>query len=424
MPRFSLPKIRKHQPDSVSREPDDGSYEPDSASERPRVRRISLEGFRDPARRPRYLAWTGVAVLVLAAVMIAALGVTSTRWFCSEGCHKVQDDTILAYQRSTHSEVSCMACHMPVGASPVTFVLHKAEALGELYLTVTDNYELPLNPQSHVALEMSSEQCTQCHNLDTRAITPASGIIIDHDVHSEEGFDCAVCHNRIAHNEDFTLTLKDPSTGEPNQKHEEFMSMTACFRCHDQETDGKAPGTCEACHPPEFELKPASHLEEGFYPEGHADMAMAEASRTAEATGGVESEAHEPAEAEESEGGGHGEALELPTVASIDYCSTCHLETFCNDCHGLPMPHPEGFNERHGTLGGEDPESCETCHGGAQQSCDGCHHGTSMDLPYDGSQGPWIDLHPLAVGKIGANACYECHDPTYCAHCHVRVVND
>ena len=40
---------------------------------------------------------------------------------------------------------------------------------------------------------------------------------------------CTMCHNRIAHNEDFTLTLKDPGTGEPNRKHEEFMSMTACF---------------------------------------------------------------------------------------------------------------------------------------------------------------------------------------------------
>ena len=130
--------------------------------------KISLSGFKDPVRRPRYIIWTGVAVLVLAAVMIVALGVTSTFWFCSEGCHKVQDDTIIAYQRSTHSKISCMACHMPAGANPVVFILHKAEALGELYMTVTDNFELPLNAESEVSLVMKSTQCTQCHNMENR----------------------------------------------------------------------------------------------------------------------------------------------------------------------------------------------------------------------------------------------------------------
>ena len=60
--------------------------------------RISFKGFKDPATRPRYIIWALVAVLVIAGVMIPVLGVTSTRWFCSEGCHKVQDDTITAYR--------------------------------------------------------------------------------------------------------------------------------------------------------------------------------------------------------------------------------------------------------------------------------------------------------------------------------------
>ncbi|MDP2400989.1 MAG: NapC/NirT family cytochrome c, partial [Actinomycetota bacterium] len=135
--------------------------------------RISLDGFKDSARRPRYIIWTGASVLLLAAVVIVALGVTSTYWFCAEGCHKVQDDTILAYNNSSHNKVSCMACHMPVNADPVTFLLHKAEALGELYLTVTNNFELPLNPTSHLAMVMPENQCTQCHNLTNRVPTPS-----------------------------------------------------------------------------------------------------------------------------------------------------------------------------------------------------------------------------------------------------------
>jgi hypothetical protein len=156
--------------------------------------RISLAGFKDPVRRPRYIIWTGTAVLMLAGVMIVALGVTSSYWFCSEACHKVQDDTITAYDNSSHSEVSCMACHMPVSADPFTFILHKAEALGELYLTVTDNFEIPLNGTSHLAMDghvMGSKQCTQCHSSN-RVVTASPGIIIDHAVHEEADVHCTV----------------------------------------------------------------------------------------------------------------------------------------------------------------------------------------------------------------------------------------
>ena len=137
--------------------------------------KISLAGFKDPVRRPRYIIWAIVAVLVIIAVMIPVLGVTSTYWFCAEGCHKVQDDTIIAYNHSSHSKISCMACHMPVKANPVVFLLHKAEALGELYMTVTNKFELPLNGESEVALTMKTTQCTQCHNLATRPDHPEPG---------------------------------------------------------------------------------------------------------------------------------------------------------------------------------------------------------------------------------------------------------
>ena len=145
--------------------------------------RISLAGFKDPVRRPRYIVWTIVVLLAFIAFMIPLLGVTSTRWFCSNACHKVQDDTIVAYQRSSHSNISCMSCHMPVGASPVTFMMHKVEALGELYLTITNKFELPLNGEDEYALTLPSSQCTQCHNLANRPVSPSAGLKIDHDKH-------------------------------------------------------------------------------------------------------------------------------------------------------------------------------------------------------------------------------------------------
>jgi hypothetical protein len=359
-------------------------------------------------------------VLVLAAVMITALGITSTRWFCSEGCHKVQDDTIIAYQHSAHAEISCMACHMPVGAGPVTFILHKAEALGELYLTVTDNFELPLNAESELALTMPSEQCTQCHNLEKRTVTTSPGLLIDHEKHSTEGVTCGICHNRTAHVEDFQLTLTDPETGKPNRPHEDFMEMTACFRCHSQgetpEGGLEAPGACSACHPPNFELKPESHLAPGFYPEGHAELASVETSRVrAFEASQVASEQVDAAERSHGEGEGVGE--ELPKVESINECNTCHSEQFCSDCHGLPMPHPADFMETHGESGESDPKVCATCHGDVDKFCDECHHGSSMNVEYTATD--WRMQHPATVSKTGASACFECHNPTYCAACHV-----
>lgn len=426
--------------------------------------KISLAGFKDPARRPRYIIWTGVAVLMIAAFMVVALGVTSTFWFCSEGCHKVQDDSIIAYTRSTHSEISCMACHMPPNADPVSFMLHKAEALGELYLTVTDNFELPLNGDSGVALAMTSSQCTQCHNLKNRTVTPSEGIKIDHKAHEEVNAACTVCHNRVGHKEDFELTLIDPESNKPNKKHADFMSMTACFRCHGLEKGAAAPGACAACHPANFDLKPANHDAKDFYPGGHAEMAkemQAEAEASAKGDYPKESEEEKkqsflgPEEAYAG-GGGSGKkpvakkdvpqllaaqrdqgvsekatvGEELPKVKSIFYCTTCHTEQFCSNCHGMAMPHPTEFTEPKDPKAAEGhpvassdktkAAKCVMCHGKNEQTafCDKCHHGVKVDWEFD-AKSPWTTKqHPEAVAKSGVKSCTSCHETKFCVDCH------
>ncbi len=392
--------------------------------------KISFTGWKDPVRRPRYIIWTGIGVLLIAVVMIVALGATSTYWFCANICHKVQDDSIIAYNRSSHSQISCMACHEPVNANPLVFILAKAESLGELYLTATGKYELPLNGQSHYALELKSPQCTQCHS-DNRIVTTTQGVLIDHDVHAEKEVQCTYCHNRIAHREDFELTLKNPD-GTPSHKHDDFMSMTACFRCHELANDGlerplKAPGKCTLCHPPNFRFKPPSHLEPDFFPKGHAEMAT-EAAKVAE-----EGKAAAEESAAESEGGEAAEeplGMELPTVAEVNYCATCHIEkVFCNGCHGMEMPHPEEFLKPktptdpagHPVMSKAKPEKCELCHQVKKTDfCNKCHHGTEIKWDYKTAP-PWINQHAKAVGETGIDACTEkCHTTTFCSDCHTK----
>ncbi len=389
---------------------------------------ISFGGFKDPIRRPRYIIWVAVAVLTAVAVMIPVLGVTSTRWFCTNGCHKVQDDTIKAYQHSSHANISCMACHMPVNANPVVFMMHKVEALGELYLTLTNKFPLPLNGEDEVSLTMKSVQCNQCHDESKRNVTPDSGLKMDHAAHSKGGVDCTICHNRIAHKEDFDLALKQPATREPNLKHENFMLMTACFRCHTQDyaNSSKPSGTCETCHTPLFQLKPASHLQTGFFPKGHGRLGADEDSRTIRATGiswlnGAETSGAAVLE-NASSASKKNETLgqSLPKAASINACSTCHKRQFCIDCHGgLTMPHPQDWSQKHGAFGAKNRQTCQKCHGTGTTACDTCHHGVEVSYQYDPSI-PWRKQHPAAVKIVGPAGCLKCHTPTYCALCHVN----
>jgi nitrate/TMAO reductase-like tetraheme cytochrome c subunit len=403
--------------------------------------KISLAGFTDPVRRPRYIIWTGVILLIFAAFMVTVLGVTSTRWFCSEGCHKVQDDTIVAYNHSSHSQISCMACHMPVNANPVVFLLHKMEALGELAMTVTNNYELPLNGESEVSLTMNSGQCTQCHNMANRKVSPSAGLKIDHKVHIDKGISCTICHNRIAHNEDFALQLKDPKTGKANHKHESFVEMTACFRCHGQDEGSPAPGTCSVCHTAGFELKPESHFKPDFFPKAHAELAKEAVEKVGET---LKERGDKAVTAERKgewlkEGANSKEPIgaKLVPVAEVFYCGTCHATKFCNDCHGTQMPHADEFKKPkdvndplgHPAISKKIGDKCVMCHTKTDPNfCNKCHHGEELTytengkkVSYEFNAGEgWQTQHPKAVAKAGVKECTTCHAENFCADCHSK----
>jgi nitrate/TMAO reductase-like tetraheme cytochrome c subunit len=373
-----------------------------------------MRGFTDPARRPRMIVLSGAVAICLIAGFMLVIGATSTRWFCAQVCHKVQDDSIIAYEKSSHSEISCLACHEKVNADPVTFMFAKAKALGELAQTVTRTYKLPLNAGSVLSLnkhEMGFAQCTQCHSAN-RKVTPSPGIIIDHAVHEKSGVTCTTCHNRVAHNETgwkLTLTGVD---GKPNRKHPDFMKMAACYRCHDLEGKKTAPGDCSLCHPVGFQLKPANHLVPGFYQrygdsKGHAKLGAEDASAVVEASKEAELLVEE------------GVAKNL--AEPVSYCGTCHIRAkFCDGCHGVPMPHPAGFSKDHGAAGKKSPAACANCHAkskataGGTDFCNACHHKAGDPTK------AWLPQHFIVVRNTDPNACFDCHNPTFCAECHVR----
>jgi nitrate/TMAO reductase-like tetraheme cytochrome c subunit len=336
---------------------------------------------------------------------------TSFEWFCTGPCHKVHDDNTLAYRASSHTNVSCMACHEPLNANPLLFTLMKVHVLPDLPATIFNTYEIPVNAASHVAMEFPDELCTQCHNLATRPATPSEGIIIDHAKHTENDVTCTTCHNRVAHPEnDIELVLGD-------RKHEDWMFMDACFRCHSLEEGGDAPGECSACHTETFRLTPPSHDVPAWYQRygasgGHAKAALEESESVRAAI--EHASGHEPMDPK------HAEGPVLEPAAQIHTCFTCHKTTFCGDCHQLPMPHPADFKENHGREGYTKPKACANCHARSASEakgtdfCNACHHPSS--IPGE----PWRTNHPKAVVKDGSRSCFECHNPKYCATCHVR----
>jgi hypothetical protein len=394
--------------------------------------------------------------IALAAVLMTALGATSSYWFCGGFCHSVQLDAVKAYDNGSHNMVACISCHLPVNADPVTFLYHKAHAgIVGAYQLITKTYAVPLNATSHLALHkehMADEQCTQCHNLANREITPSEGIIINHEAHTEKEIICTACHNRVAHPEaDIEITTKNPVTGERAAYHADFMSMTACFRCHTLTAESpsgeefKAPGTCATCHPSDFDLKPANHDEAGFYPAGHADLAMMEVDH---ATGRPAEDiirpiAHgEPYVSEETTEGAEGEGTEGPSgsdyapeeedenvlhvvaVEEVDYCATCHVkDVFCMDCHGMEMPHPEEFKTKsHPEVAATQIDKCELCHKQSETFfCDSCHHGTKVEWTYDPAVA-WQTQHASAVVEKGVAGCLgTCHDQQFCVDCHTKL---
>ncbi|MCL2024369.1 MAG: NapC/NirT family cytochrome c [Coriobacteriia bacterium] len=396
-----------------------------------------IEAFRNPASRPRAIIWVATVTIAFLLFVTVAVAATTAFWFCADICHSVQVDTINSYLNSTHDTVACVSCHIKPGADPVTFLWGKAKKLAELPPTIMGTYDMPLNPVSQLAMSgvyMGSQQCMQCHQGGDRFVTPSYGIIMDHDIHADNDIACAVCHNRVGHQEQgIELVGVNPQTGEAAFPHPDYMDMKACYRCHRLEADGlkdglaefptplMVSGACELCHPPEFDLVPPSHYVERFVEDVHGPMAIEEEEGVRQGAELVAAafERHNYDEKSTPEGDA---VRDIPNSLVINDCYTCHAVSFCDDCHlGVRMPHPENYLELHVEDSVRNMAGCELCHGGPELVCVECHH-TDPWIPgyqLDPTRS-WLAQHWDPCAILGAAMCFDCHDPVFCAYCHVN----
>ena len=189
-----------------------------------------------------------------------------------------------------------------------------------------------------------------------------------HAPHLAKGAKCADCHLEPTHTTD---GVRKPT-------------MKKCFGCHSL-TDASAPsGKCSTCHPATFPLKPASHNDPLWLP-SQAELVSVRAT--------------------------HPKAAAKPDSE----CTFCHAPKFCQDCHGVDMPHPANWQANHSDVASKTGgQVCMQCHPNSE-SCSACHH-----PGYKPGGTPWIQMHPTVVQNLdnGVTSCLVCHSTITCAHCH------
>ena len=342
---------------------------------------------------------------------------TSSNDYCSS-CHMMKPETF-TWQASSHSQVACVTCHVEPGV--LTKVKYKVFTAKEVLVALTGNYGIAITSTTPIP----DATCTQCHDMNTRKVTPSGDLIIPHSKHTQEGVSCTQCHTGIAHGNvaQKRVTFRTDYSKWDESIGESFMSdlksirpdMDVCMTCHKVR---KAPLNCSACHT--TSMTPSNHKEEAFKNGGHG----AEAAKDIKTCDSCHSYmSKDPVEVSKGSDSAFQQFLSKDkgtpsTMSASDYAKA---NTFCKDCHGKrPPSHIENFQETHGVLAVQDKNRCFTCHDNKAQgtssvtkvTCGSCH-------PSAHYKDNWRQGHPIelpAQPKV-TDLCYTCHTQV-CANCH------
>lgn len=118
----------------------------------------------------------------------------------------------------------------------------------------------------------------------------------------------------------------------------------------------------------------------------------------------------------------HGTAA----AAEIPQCSSCHMETFCVDCHDGPVNpqmeyHPANFVLRHSAEAWASVTECAECHS-REVFCRDCHANQGLAQAdrgggYHDGVANWLQQHGVAA-RQNLESCVSCHQQTECLACH------
>ncbi|MBU0479953.1 MAG: NapC/NirT family cytochrome c [Proteobacteria bacterium] len=107
-----------------------------------------------------FIVLTVINVCVLGIIGYEGYHFTDSPYFCGVVCHQVMAPEYTAYQRSAHSNVACVECHIGSGAQ--WFVRAKLSGLRQVVAVLTDSYSRPIPaPVEH--LRPARDTCEACH---------------------------------------------------------------------------------------------------------------------------------------------------------------------------------------------------------------------------------------------------------------------
>lgn len=433
---------------------------------------------------PRSLGlWIPVTVLLGAVVLGTAL--TAGAWqeqsfpherherlfpLCT-GCHEgVPSGNVAAFYPPTGL---CANCHDGQDLDRVTWsgpsprvdnveFSHDAHATflssaGDPEPTCESCHVAPGSRRMAVAAEIQVGTCLSCHAHQAD----------DHQVDA----DCSVCHVPLAETR-FSLARIEGLAVPADHQAADFLEaghgagaradQARCATCHTADR-------CVSCHvdvdrrpirampfaPEGMELpaavahypEPATHQDAGWFTQ-HGLQATRQACATCHTSDDCAAchiapaptqVAALPARAEVSAPGVHvlpqapesHEGFFFMQIHSVlaagdqKSCNTCHVESFCSDCHQGPADggyHPPGFVARHAADAFGRQSECANCHE-VQVFCRNCH--VQVGLSSVGRLGPgyheggsvWLLRHGMAA-RQNLEGCTSCHRQNDCTQCH------
>lgn len=99
-------------------------------------------------------------IIIASQFSYSAVRYMDTVTFCGQTCHTVMKPEFTAHQRSPHSRVECVNCHIGPGAS--WFVRSKLSGAGQVIAVMLNNYPRPI-PAPVRNLRPARETCETCH---------------------------------------------------------------------------------------------------------------------------------------------------------------------------------------------------------------------------------------------------------------------
>lgn len=203
-------------------------------------------------------------------------------------------------------------------------------------------------------------KCQSCHK-SLNGVVQNNGLRIDHSK-CANNTSCVRCHGNTGH------TVNDVSNNVT-------YTMDECFTCHKDISSDKK---CSLCH------------------EGRSSQAIKSTSSWQITHGPNWKQTH--------------------GMGNLNTCSVCHAQKMCATCHGVGVPHKEGFFADHGNYAQNKNENCVSCH--ETQFCSDCHNGYEMPHPKD-----FLKTHAKVAKTLVDPSCLVCHAQSDCNDCHAKHIH-